>query len=170
MAAQSPLRRPATLQDSSVCLKGIQPLQNGSSKMAEFCRAAGSLGFFLWHTESGRWIVIISITFAFFSPPTKEQIILEEEFRHVFLLILFLICMPSFLYGPNYFQPSPRRWTNYKWGHEWSSYSWSTNLKVTLGLELESPEKVEELLIFCVYFCETPILSLCYIAPTLRTI
>lgn len=46
MVAQSPLRKPATLEDIKVSLKGKQPLQNGSSKSAKYYRTALNLEFF----------------------------------------------------------------------------------------------------------------------------
>lgn len=73
MATPRCSRGPATSEDINVRLKEKHPLQNGSSKTAKNCRTALNLGFYLWYFKCNRWIFIISITFAFFSPQKKES-------------------------------------------------------------------------------------------------
>lgn len=147
MAAQSPSRRPATLEDIKAHLRWKQLLQNGSSKMAKYCGTALNLGFTLWSCKYNRWIFIISITFAFFSPQKKKKRAnnlrrrMKKHHSILVLLILLVICMLSPLYGPYYFQPSPRRWTNVqtrKWagsysGHKlWNDLRMRTNWKALI--------------------------------------
>lgn len=193
MAAQRPSRKPATSEDIKVCLKEQQLLQNGSSKMARYCGPALNLGFFLWYCKYNRWVFIISITFAFFSPHTqKELIILEGELKSIipsyFIGLTYNLYAESFLWSL-LLPTSPRRWTNVQMRKRAEQFLRSTKLKMTLGLErTRKPwhhgrnEEIQmqlwahwcnflqqnRLIYLYGHFCEAPIVSLCSITPSMQ--